>query len=165
MMRWILLVLTGVLAVTAEVTLFERLSVAGVRPDAALAVALLAALAARDTALAGSAAWTVGFLTDFASGGRLGAFALCFLAAGLIAHALRRVIAGDTAIGQIVLISLLALLVNAVDGAGAAMRSPGVGAARIVAHALGTAAYTAVLVPVLALLGRPVWARFGNRKT
>lgn len=161
-MRWLLLILAALLAVTAELTVFERLSIRGVRPDVGLAFALLAALAAHKLETASLATWIVGLVVDGVSGARMGTFALLFILSGLAAYGLKRVVAGETLVGRVLLIGLLVLIVNAVEGAAAAARSHGIGAGVLLWQAFGTATYTALGVPVLAFVGKPVFARFGK---
>lgn len=161
-MRWFLLVAAAAVAVAAEVTFLPHLAVAGVRPDVALALALLAALGARRVEPACVAAWTVGFVVDVASGARLGAFSLVYILAGLAAYGLKRVITGETLLGQVLLVGALVLAVNAVEGIAAAAQTRGAEARLVLWQVVGGALYTALVVPVLAVLARPIYARFGR---
>jgi rod shape-determining protein MreD len=164
-MRWFLLLLAGVTAIAIEVSLFEHLAVGGVRPDVALALALLVALATRRFEWACLATWMIGLLVDLISGARFGTYTLLFLAASMIAYGLKRVISGESWFGQFLLVGGLGLLVNISEGAVVLLQTRGIGFGMLAAHAAGTALYTALLAPILGWICQPLLNYFRNEAT
>jgi len=161
-MRWILLLVSAVVALLLEVTLFDRLEVGGARPDVSLALALLVALTSRRFDLVCGAAWLTGLTLDLVSGTRPGTFSLQFMIAAMAAYGLKRIVSGDSIPGQVVLVGAIVLTVNLLDGLWVLRQTHGVGTGLVAWHAAATALYTAVLVPFLSWAGKPMYLKFGR---
>jgi rod shape-determining protein MreD len=161
-MRWVFLVLAGAAAIAAQVTVFDHLAIRGVRPDLALAMALLVALEARRLDPACVASWLMGLMVDLVSGARFGTNSLLFLFAALVAFGLKRIVAGETLVGRFLVVGVIVLGVGAIEGMGGGLGLQGLGINRLAVQVAGTALYTAVLAPPMGWLGRPLLAEFGK---
>jgi rod shape-determining protein MreD len=136
-MRWIVLALLAVMAVTLHTTIGPRLAVGGIRPDAVLVLGTFFALYLRaPDALV--AAWALGLLADLESVERFGLLSLSYLAAAGAVFLLREAVFRQHPLTQFVMTLL----------------------AGVVFHATVTLYYTCTgglgTVPAWSLLGRGV---------
>jgi rod shape-determining protein MreD len=161
-MRWFLLILSGIAVLLAEVSLFDYLSIAGVRPNLTLALALLITMTSRRFDLVCLSAWLLGLMVDLLSGARFGVFSLLFLLSAMATYGLKRIVAGDTLVGQTLLIGGVVLVVNLAEGLWMLGTAQEIGVGIVAACAAGTALYTALTVPALGWLGKPVLVKFGK---
>jgi rod shape-determining protein MreD len=161
-MRWLVLWIAGASAVAAQVMVFDRLAVDEARPDLALALSLLVALASRRLESACAAGWLIGLTVDLVSGARFGTFSLLFLAAALAACGLKQVVAGETAFGQVLVVGAVVLLAGALEALWVYGEIRGLGVGRIAWRVTGTALYTALLAPLLGALGKPLLQEFAK---
>lgn len=136
----------------AELTLLERWSVRGARPEALLALACFAALFAKEPNQGLLACWIVGMLKDVASAGPLGLHALLFVGAGWVVLQVRQVLFPESPLTQLAVAFIAACWVNAVAAAVVALAAGPIPLKVVVLKTLLSAALTAVFAPVLALV-------------
>jgi rod shape-determining protein MreD len=106
-----ILVLAAV-ALAFELTLLERWSLKGARPEALLSLACFAALFARDSSQGLLASWLIGLIKDLGSAGPLGLHALLFLAAGWVVLQIRQILYRESPLTQIAVTFIAACWVN-----------------------------------------------------
>ena len=106
------LLVLGAVALAFELTLLERWSLKGARPEALLSLACFAALFARDSSQGLIASWMIGLLKDLGSAGPLGLHALLFLGAGWVVLQIRQVLYRESPITQIAVTFIAACWVN-----------------------------------------------------
>ena len=106
------LLVVGAVALAFELTLLERWSLKGARPEALLSLACFAALFARDSSQGLIASWMIGLLKDLGSAGPLGLHALLFLGAGWVVLQIRQVLYRESPLTQIAVTFIAACWVN-----------------------------------------------------
>ena len=106
-----LLVLAAV-ALAFELTLLERWSLKGARPEALLSLACFAALFARDSSQGLLVSWLIGLMKDLGSAGPLGLHALLFLGAGWVVLQIRQVLYRESPLTQLAVTFIAACWVN-----------------------------------------------------
>ena len=106
------LLVLGAVALAFELTLLERWSLKGARPEALLSLACFAALFARDSAQGLIASWLIGLLKDLGSAGPLGLHALLFLGAGWVVLQIRQVLYRESPLTQVAVTFIAACWVN-----------------------------------------------------
>jgi rod shape-determining protein MreD len=106
------LLILGAVALAFELTLLERWSLKGARPEALLSLACFAALFARDSSQGLAASWMIGLLKDLGSAGPLGLHALLFLGAGWVVLQIRQVLYRESPLTQIAVTFIAACWVN-----------------------------------------------------
>jgi rod shape-determining protein MreD len=106
-----LLVLAAV-ALAFELTLLERWSLKGARPEALLSLACFAALFARDSSQGLLVSWLIGLMKDLGSAGPLGLHALLFLGAGWVVLQIRQVLYRESPMTQLAVTFIAACWVN-----------------------------------------------------
>lgn len=136
----------------AELTLLERWSVRGARPEALLALACFAALFAKEPNQGLLACWIIGMLKDVVSAGPLGLHALLFVGAGWVVLQVRQVLFPESPLTQLAVAFIAACWVNAVAAAVVALGAGAIPLKVVVLKTLLSAALTAVFAPVLALV-------------
>jgi len=106
------LLILGAVALAFELTLLERWSLKGARPEALLSLACFAALFARDSSQGLIASWMIGLLKDLGSAGPLGLHALLFLGAGWVVLQIRQVLYRESPLTQVAVTFIAACWVN-----------------------------------------------------
>jgi len=106
------LLVLGAVALAFELTLLERWSLKGARPEALLSLACFAALFARDSSQGLIASWMIGLLKDLGSAGPLGLHALLFLGAGWVVLQIRQVLYRESPLTQVGVTFIAACWVN-----------------------------------------------------
>ncbi len=106
------LLLLAAVALAFELTLLERWSLKGARPEALLSLACFAALFARDSSQGLMVSWLIGLLKDLGSAGPLGLHALLFLGAGWVVLQIRQVLYRESPLTQIAVTFIAACWVN-----------------------------------------------------
>lgn len=94
------LILLAAAALAAELTVLERWSLGGSKPDLLLSLACFAALFARDTRQGLLVSWLLGILKDAGTAGPLGLHALLFLGAGWVVLQVRQVLFRESPVTQ-----------------------------------------------------------------
>lgn len=133
----------------AELTLFERWSVKGARPEALLALACFAALFAKEPRQGLLACWLIGLMKDIASAGPFGLHALLFVGAGWVVLQVRQVLFPESPLTQLAVAFIAACWVNAAAAAVVALSVGGLPLGLVLAKILLSALLTAVLTPFL----------------
>ena len=142
----------------AELTLLERGSVFGARPEALLALTCFAALFAGDDRQGLLASWTLGLFKDFGSAGPLGLHALLFLGAGAVMLQVRQVLFRESPLTQVAVAFIATAWVHAVAAAFVALSAGGIPIGVLVGKTIVSAILTAAVTPfLLALLTRARW--------
>ena len=149
----------GIVALAAEVTVLETLSVRGARPELVLSVACFAALFARDSQQGLLGCWGIGLLKDAASSGPLGLHALLFAVAGWAVLQVRQVLFRESPVTHLAVGFLAACWVNLVGAVFVAITAGGIPPAVVAAKTLLSALLTAAVTPPLLLFfSRARWA-------
>lgn len=147
----------GAVLLAAELTLLDRWSLLGARPEALLALACFAALFARDSAQGLLAAWLMGLLKDCGSVGPFGFHALLFLGAGGVVLQLRQVLFRESPLTQVAVAFLATCWVQAIGALLVALSAGPIPIGVFVVRTLVSAALTAALTPFLLVLTRARW--------
>jgi rod shape-determining protein MreD len=148
MVRKVRLVLCVAALFLLQATVVHRFSVGALRPDLLYLGASFLALEADFTgALWG--AFGIGLLSDLGSCGRLGASTLLLVPASALLAVLRRHLMRDSAWTDLVLTFAYVLAVGLVSAAFVAAFTPGGRIAQLALRALGQAAFTAALSPLV----------------
>ena len=157
---WIGLVIVIVAATVLQTSLMNGITVADVKPDLMLALVVVLSLRSRwqDMLVAN---WVLGILKDLTSSAPIGTYGVLFLLAGLLAGAAVRQVFGDHLLVHLACafvaaaacecaVAVLLMVIHGPPWSGAMMRA-----------AIGGAAYTALISPLLAwLMIRPArWLR------
>jgi len=166
-MRWFRIIIILIVAVLLQATIVPALAVRGVRPDLPLLAALcLVAREAPDRRFDWSSfwvGWVAGLLVDVYSPGSLLPFGFRALVFGTVAVGLNRVAAElfvESVIAQIIVIGPFCVGVHLVLAVGVmvfAGTSPGVS----LRGALGVAAYSTLVVPLVFAVLRPICRLLG----
>ena len=157
---WIGLAIVIVAATVLQTSLMNGIAVANVKPDLMLALVVVLSLRSRwqDMFVAN---WVLGVMKDLTSHTPVGTYGVLFLSAGLLAGAAVRQIFGDHLLVHLACafvaaaacecaVAVLMMVIHGLPWCGAMMRA-----------AIGGAAYTALISPLLAwLMIRPArWLR------
>lgn len=141
-----------------ELTLLDRWSVWGARPEALLALACFAALFAKEPTQGLLGCWIIGTMKDVASAGPLGLHGLLFTGAGWVVLQVRQILFPDSPVTQLAVAFVATCWVQSAGAAVAALSSGGIPLGVVLAKTLVSALLTAVLTPVLlAALTRSRW--------
>lgn len=152
------LILLGVVALAAEVTVLATQTLWGARLELLLLLACFAALYSRDRTQAVWACWTLGFLKDLASPTPLGLFALLFLAAGWAIARMRQVLFREHPLTQAGVAFACAAAVVLVDALAAAVSAGRLPWDFVLARAFSAALFAAAAAPVVIyVVTRPKW--------
>lgn len=136
----------------AELTLLERWSVKGARPEALLALACFAALFAKEPRQGLLSCWLIGLMKDVASAGPFGLHALLFVAAGWVVLQVRQVLFPESPLTQLAVAFIAACWVNAAAAAVVAISVGGIPLGVVLLKTFISALLTAVVTPFLLLL-------------
>jgi rod shape-determining protein MreD len=136
----------------AELTLLERWSVKGARPEALLALACFAALFAKEPRQGLLACWIIGLMKDVASAGPFGLHALLFVGAGWVVLQVRQVLFPESPLTQLAVAFVAACWVNAAAAVVVLASAGGIPFGVVLLKTLVSAALTAVLTPFLLLV-------------
>ena len=152
------LAILGAVALAFELTVLDRSSIHGARPEALLALACFAALYARDSSQGLTASWIIGLLKDAGSAGPLGLHALLFLAAGWVVLQIRQVLFRESLLTRLTVAFLAACWVNTIAALAVAVTVGGIPVGIVLGRTLLSALFTAALtVPVHYTLTRWTW--------
>jgi rod shape-determining protein MreD len=143
------LVAWGIVALAAEATILEAISIQGARAEALLAIACFAALFARDSKQGLLACWGIGLLKDAASSGPLGLHALLFAIAGWVVLQVRQVLFRESPLTQLAVGFLAACWVNAAAALFVSITAGGVPLGMLAARTLVSGLLTSALTPIL----------------
>jgi rod shape-determining protein MreD len=135
----------GAVALAFELTLLERWSLKGARPEALLSLACFAALFARDSSQGLIASWMIGLLKDLGSAGPLGLHALLFLGAGWVVLQIRQVLYRESPLTQIAVTFIAACWVNLAAAIVVAITVGGIPLGVLVGRTLLSALLTALM--------------------
>jgi rod shape-determining protein MreD len=133
----------------AELTLLDRWSVKGARPEVLLALACFAALFAKEPRQGLLACWIIGLMKDVASSGPFGLHALLFVGAGWVVLQVRQILFPESPLTQLAVAFIAACWVNAAAAAVVALSTGGIPPAIVLARTLLSALLTAVVTPFL----------------
>lgn len=142
------LILTVALLFLVQATVVHRFSYDLLRPNLLYALAAFLALEGSWRAALGGA-FALGMLMDLGSAGRLGASALAMVLAAAGLFALRERLVRERAWTDIVLVFLFTLVCGLARGGAVWLCASGGSAGALGARALGQAAFTAALSPLL----------------
>jgi rod shape-determining protein MreD len=152
------LLLLGAVALAFELTLLERWSLKGARPEALLSLACFAALFARDSSQGFLASWLIGLLKDVGSAGPLGLHALLFLGAGAVVLQIRQVLFRESPLTQLAVTFIAACWVNLAAALVVAVSVGGIPVGVLLGRTLLSALLTALLtVPLHVTLSQARW--------
>lgn len=145
-------------ALAFELTLLERWSLKGARPEALLSLACFAALFARDSSQGLVASWLIGLLKDVGSAGPLGLHALLFLAAGWVVLQIRQILYRESPITQLGVTFVAACWVNLAAAIAVALTVGGIPIGVLLGKTALSALLTALLtVPLHFTLSQARW--------
>lgn len=145
-------------ALAFELTLLERWSLKGARPEALLSLACFAALFARDSSQGLVASWLIGLLKDVGSAGPLGLHALLFLAAGWVVLQIRQILYRESPITQLAVTFVAACWVNLAAAIAVALTVGGIPIGVLLGKTALSALLTALLtVPLHFTLSQARW--------
>ena len=140
------LLLLGAVLLACELTVLDRWSIRGARPEMLLSLACFAALFARDSSQGLLASWLIGLLKDAGSTGPLGLHALLFLGAGAVVLQIRQILYRESPLTQLAVTFIAACWVNLAAAIVVALTVGGIPlgviAAKTVVSALLTAGLT-----------------------
>jgi len=152
------LLLLGAVLLACELTVLDRWSVKGVRPEALLSLACFAALFARDSSQGLLASWLLGLLKDAGSAGPLGLYALLFLGAGAVVLQVRQILFRESPLTQLAVAFTAACWVNLAAAVVVAIGVGGIPIGVIVGKTLLSALLTAGLaIPMLFTVRQAAW--------
>ena len=148
------LLLLGVVALAAEMTVLSTTRLWGCRLELLLLLACFAALFARDAQQAAWAAWTLGILKDIGGAGPTGLYALLFLAIGVGIHRLRHLLFREHPVTQAAVAFAGAAWVVFGDGVYTSLSVSPLPFSRLLAASLGSGIVAALGMPFLVALLR-----------
>jgi len=143
------LLFLGWLGIAVELTLSDRISFLGGRPEPLFLLACFAALFAAQPNQGLLVAWIFGLLKDLGSASPLGLHALLFVAIAWGILQLRRVVFREHPLPQFAVVLVGALLLEFLTAAFVCVVNGGIPFLRVLLKALSGALFSAALAPVV----------------
>lgn len=148
------LFLLGLLAFVAEITIVCTFPILGARTELLLALAVTAALFARDARQAAGACWMLGLLKDLGSSGPPGLNALAFVLVGATLFKLRIILAREHPFTQATVAFASAFFISFADALSVMVQGASLSFGRAIGGSLHDALPSALLLPILISLLR-----------